>query len=672
MNMPHADLVIRPLTEAQAGVWYAQMLSPHTSFYNVAGYIDIAGPIDAAQFEQALRYVVAEAQCHQIRVVETESGPQQWIGPELEWDLVVVDLSASPEPQAAAEVWLRGDVDRPFDLSHGPLFRFVLLRLAADRHLWYRCYHHLCIDGFGGALVAHRLAAVYSALVSGAPRPEPRLAGYASLLDEEWAYRHSSHYERDRAYWLEQLAGRPEAVTLSGHPPSHPQAVLSTRTVLPGAMGQALLAMAQAHGASLGQVLTAAFALYQWRLSGVNDLIVGVTMTARRGARMRGIPGMVSNVVPLRLRLKLSMRWGDLLKQLSLGMRGALRHQRYNGEGLRRDLGLRPDEPGLFGTIINNMSFNDALTFSGHATRLENLGNWWVEDLLIEFQEGGRGCHVSLDFHGNASHYSRALLEAHQARFMRLLERLCEWDGARPLYQVDLLSSQERREVLEGFKATHRELPETTLIELFEFQVTRRPEATALVFGETSLSYGELNGRANQLAHHLIGLGVGPERLVGVCLERSLELVVSLLGILKAGGAYVPLDPSYPEARLAYMLEDASPSVVISQAGLLEKLSSGIRVIELDRDETKADLAQASAENPRNRDRLGALLPEHPAYVIYTSGSTGQPKGVVMSGKSLTHKLVTLSQELQLGSHDGIGSLTSIGFDPILEQLGCS
>ncbi len=375
MNISHADSMLRPLTEAQAGAWYAQMLSPQTSLYNVAGYIDIAGPIQAAQFEQALRQVVAEAQCHRIRLVETESGPQQAIGPEPKCDLVVVDLSASPEPQAAAELWLRGDVNRPFDLIQGPLFRYALLRLAADRHLWYRCYHHLCIDGFGGALVSHRLAAVYTALVSGAPLPESPLAGYASLLDEEWAYRHSSRHERDRAYWLEQLSARPEAVNLSGHPPSRPESILSTHRVLPSTVGQALLALAQVHGTSLGQVLTAAFALYQWRLSGVGDLIVGVTVTARSGSRMRRIPGMVSNVAPLRLTLEPSMRWGELLKQLSRGMRGVHRHQRYNGEALRRDLGLRPDEPGLFGTVIKHMSFDDDLTFSGHATGLRNLGN---------------------------------------------------------------------------------------------------------------------------------------------------------------------------------------------------------------------------------------------------------------------------------------------------------
>ncbi len=400
------------------------------------------------------------------------------------------------------------------------------------------------------------------------------------------------------------------------HPPSRPESILSTHCVLPSTVGQALLALAQVHGTSLGQVLTAAFALYQWRLSGVGDLIVGVTVTARSGSRMRRILGMVSNVAPLRLTLEPSMRWGELLKQLSRGMRGVHRHQRYNGEALRRDLGLRPDEPGLFGTVINHMSFDDDLTFSGHATGLRNLGNWWVKDLLIVFHEHREASEINIDFHGHPSHYSRASLATHLDRFVMLLQRLCDWDTARPLYQVDMLSSQERHQVLEAFNATGRTLPETTLVELFESQVARCPEATAVVQGETSLSYSELNGRANQLAHYLIGLGVGPESLVGVCLERSFELVVSLLGILKAGGAYVPLDPSYPPARLAFMITDTQMPLMLTQRALKDQLpETHARVVCLDTNIPQHTSTERHAVADGHSDQL--------AYLMYTSGSTG-------------------------------------------------
>ncbi len=238
-----------------------------------------------------------------------------------------------------------------------------------------------------------------------------------------------------------------------------------------------------------------------------------------------------------------------------------------------------------------------------------------------------------------------------------------------PLHRLEVLSFQERRQVLAGFNATGRAVPETTLVERFESQVSQRPEATAVMLEEATLSYGELNGRANQLAHYLIALGVGPETLVGVYLERSLELVVSLLGILKAGGAYVPLDPSYPQVRLAYMLEDASPSVVISTEELAEDLPGGRQVLALGGAELRAALADYSKENLRDEGQLGGLLPQHPAYVIYTSGSTGQPKGVVIDHYALSVFLSAMSPPLVFDPDDRHLAVTTVGFDISILEL---
>lgn len=212
-------------------------------------------------------------------------------------------------------------------------------------------------------------------------------------------------------------------------------------------------------------------------------------------------------------------------------------------------------------------------------------------------------------------------------------------------------------------------MPLTTLVALFESQVLQTPASAAVILGDQVVSYGELNDQANRLAHHLIGLGGGPECLVGVCLERSIELVVALLGILKSGGAYVPLDPSYPEARLAYMLADASPKVVITTQGLVEGLPSEVSTLVLDEAETVAALAQALEANPRDADRLGGLLPHHPAYVIYTSGSTGAPKGVIIDHRALSAFLSALSGPLTFGPDDHHLAVTTVAFDISIVEL---
>ncbi|MGH4000423.1 MAG: AMP-binding protein, partial [Pseudonocardiaceae bacterium] len=269
--------------------------------------------------------------------------------------------------------------------------------------------------------------------------------------------------------------------------------------------------------------------------------------------------------------------------------------------------------------------------------------------------------------------YNRDLFEGWRVEQMaRHYERLLAAVVAVPderLYRLDMLSAEERQSVLEGFNATAGPVPESTLAELFEEQVERVPEALALVFGQQRLSYGELNERANRLAHHLIGRGVGPETLVGIALERSVEMVVALLGILKAGGAYLPLDPDYPEARLAYMLADAAPVLVMSSAALRPRLPETVAVMSVDEPELRALLDRAPVHNPTDGERRGWLLPHHPAYVIYTSGSTGTPKGVVVTHAGIPALARTQVERLDLTPRSRVLQFASLNFDASAWEL---
>src|SRR5208282_4079144 len=258
--------------------------------------------------------------------------------------------------------------------------------------------------------------------------------------------------------------------------------------------------------------------------------------------------------------------------------------------------------------------------------------------------------------------FDRWRIEQMAHHYLQLLEAALAAPDA-PLQRLEILSAEERRVLLESFNATACPLPEATLPTLFEEQVARAPRAIAVVFGEESLTYGELNVRANRLAHHLIGLGVGPESLVGIALERSIDMVVALLGVLKAGGAYLPLDLSYPEARLAYMVADATPALVLTSGVLRRRLPDQIELLELDSPKNQAAIGSTPAHNPKDAERISALLPRHPAYVIYTSGSTGTPKGAQNEHRAIVNRLTWMQEAYELKANEIVLQKTPFGFD---------
>jgi nonribosomal peptide synthetase DhbF len=304
-----------------------------------------------------------------------------------------------------------------------------------------------------------------------------------------------------------------------------------------------------------------------------------------------------------------------------------LDHQLYQLADLRRTLGGSADDRSLFGLSLNFMRFDYDFRFAGHSAVAHNLSLGPVENLSIAVYDHADSGPVRIDFDANPACHELRDVADHQRRFLRLLEAAVA-DAGRPIGTLDILGAEERRTILETWNATSRVIAPATLPELFAAQVARTPDATAVVFEGRSLSYRELDGRANALAHHLRSRGVGPEVVVGLCLERSLEMVVGLIAILKAGGAYLPLDPAYPRSRLEYMINDARLRLVLTHSGLAQSLSlpAGTTCIALDQADTSGEPTTAPSID---------LDPEHLAYVIYTSGSTGTPKGVVVAHQNV-------------------------------------
>ncbi|WP_062646072.1 non-ribosomal peptide synthetase [Streptomyces maremycinicus] len=642
---------VLPLTAAQSGMWFAQALDPLSPAQNTAECLRLDGPVDPALFAAALRRVAEEAESLRVRIEDTPDGPRQRVVDAGEQPLTVLDV----RDEAEAEAWMRADLAAHHDLAAGPPFRHALFRVTGgeERWLWYQRVHHLVMDGFGYSLLVRRTAEVYSALARGEEPPGRSFGRLADLVADDIAYRSSAAFAADRAYWTRAFGDRPQPPRLSGRA-ALPSRTFRRRTAyLSPEVTDTLRTLAARLRATWPDVLVAAQALYTSRATDRSDVVLGLPLMGRTGSVALRVPAMVMNVVPLRLTVTPEATFADLVRQVVLGIREARRHQRYRYEDIRRDLGLLGENRGLVGPLVNVMPFDYGVDFAGTPARARNLSAGPVDDLTVNVNDRADGHGLRIDHDGNPALYEDAVLAAHQVRFLGLLERLATGDPHLPLAAHAIVTPAERDLVVEEFNRTDRPVPATTLIGPIEAQAARTPDATALVYGTESLTYAELDARANRLAHHLQALGAGPGTTVAVSVPRSTELIVALLAVLKAGAAYLPLDPDYPAPRLAYMLEDASPvCAVTDRAGRLPE--GPTPVVSL----AGLDLSARSAVTPAR-----ALTPAHPAYVIYTSGSTGRPKGVVVSHRAIDNRLRWMQHAYPLDAGDRVLQKTPSSFD---------
>ncbi len=646
--LAYVDPVAHPLSAAQMEIWLAQQINPDSPVYNIGQFTQIHGAVDRDLFEIALRQVVAEAQSPRLQFVESSDGLRQCVGSP-KWSLPFIDFSAEGEPQAAAEAWMRADYERPVDLLRGPLFDYALLKVASDRFLWYRRCHHIVVDGVGFALIAQRMAQVYSALIEGVAANKCPFGPISLLLENDARYRASAQCTKDRAYWLQYCANWPEPVTLANryapalHHRIHHTAYLSSESVRAYA----------ADASRLAQLITAAMAAYLHRLTGAQDIGLGFPVTGRFGEDRR-IPGVASNVLPIRLAVQSDMSLSSLIEQAAQEIQRGFRHQRYRSEALRRELGLEPNQP-LFGPTINLMPFDYDLSFGGHASSNHNLVNGPIEDLMIAVYTQSDGSPPRIDFEANPTLYTIDELITHQRRFLKFLDALVI-EPAQPISRIDLLDAKERRQLLVEWNATERDYPAHQCIhQLFEEQAERKPEATALVYENQVLSYAGLNARANHLAHQLMELSVQPGDYIATVLERSVELVAAQLAILKVGAAYVPIDPKAPAQRQAWIVADCAARLLIADAHT--EVSSTLLVPLLRLTSSHTNETDAPIANP---DLLHSSLDT--AYVMYTSGSTGTPKGVLVPHRAVA-RLVINSGYADIGVNDRVAFAANPAFD---------
>ncbi|WP_457798158.1 condensation domain-containing protein [Methylocystis sp. S23] len=506
---------------------------------------------------------------------------------------------------------MRRDIESSSDLIHGPLHAFAIFKIDTNCFFYYHRYHHVVFDGFSVTLFARRVGERYASLVAGSPLEAQAPGCWLDILRDEESYQGSSRYTRDRDYWMARLKDRPERVTLSGRLPPvvPPRGFIRVTDYLPYPVAEKLRTLGAACGASLAQVITAAAVIYLHRFTGERDIVVGMPASARVGAKARSAQGMMVNVLPLRLAVDPELNFEEFLREATRTIRDAFRHQRYRSEDLCHDFRLRSNEDGFHGLVVNVISFDFVLDFAGCPAQIHNISNGPVFELSLNLYESKNASDLRIDFNGNPSHYTGDCLLAHMQRLLALLSRLVDSEEDGPIAQLSLLRDGERHTVLYDWNATAADYPHDKCVHaLFEEQAARTPDAAAVIWNGGRMTYAELNGRANQLARYLLGLGVQPSDCVAILLERSPSLVIAELAILKCGAIYVPLDPDFPERRLAFMIADCATKIVVCQEGEALVHSDGLLHVSVD----EALAASDAAGNPN--------LPcngEAAAYVIH-------------------------------------------------------
>lgn len=665
-----------PLSFAQQRLWFLDQLAQGNPFYNLPLAIRLSGALKADSLQEALNEIIKRHETLRSSFPVKDAEPVQVIAPAMEMRLEKIDLSGLSESRRETETrsLAREAVTRPFDLSNGPLIWSRLIKLSPREHILIVAMHHIISDGWSLGLFTRELGELYKAISRGEPSTLENLpVQYSDYSIWEQQAVESEHIAGLLKHWMQRLEGAPPLLRLSSDKPRASfQLNRGAREefVIGADAARALKRLSHQEGATLFITLAAAFNVLLYRYTGQQDLVIGTVTHGRNSAEIRNLIGFFANTVVLRTTINGGQRFSEFLETVRADIHDAYAHSDIPFEMLvrtmrpERDLSYTPLFQEMF--VLQNDPFTPAAdeTFDGVSlSRVYHLEDTGTAKRDLTFYAIDAASCIS-----GILEYDSDLFDAEMVRQMaRHLTSILEAVAADPhrlICEIPVLSPNEREQLQNERNDTARDFRADLCIhELIEEQAARTPDAVAVECEGAQICYGELNGRANQLGHYLRGLGVGPEVLVGLCVERSIEMVVGVLAVIKAGGAYVPLDPGYPKERLAHIAENAQVRILLTSSRIEENLITGPELsILLDTD--WAIIANESRENLPNLS-----CPANLAYVIYTSGSTGTPKGVMITHKSLSHYAQMLPLAISITQEDKYLHTASFSFSSSVRQL---
>ncbi|WP_156349358.1 non-ribosomal peptide synthetase, partial [Burkholderia sp. E168m22] len=670
-----------PLSWAQQRLWFLDQLDHSISVaYHMSEGLRLRGHLDRAALQATFDRIVARHENLRTTFISSSDEPVQRIAPaDVGFALQEEDLRALSEAERAYVIGQRceAEVIQPFDLSEGPLMRARLLRLQDDDHLLLITQHHIVSDGWSVGLLIQEVIALYTAFCQGKQDPLPPLPiQYADYAAWQQQWLQGDVLQRQIDFWKDYLAGAPTLLQLPADRP-RPAIQRHVGSRLPFALDAkttaGLHSLSTRHGTTLFMTLLAGWAILLSRVSGQDDVVVGTPVANRQRAEIESLIGFFVNALALRVKLDGDPNVADLLARVKESSVAAYAHQdlpfEQVVEALQPPRSLSHNPLFQANLTLENVPTEQKLTLPGLDVETVELPHLTTQfDLALHLME--RDDVIEGRFYYSSDLFDAATIERLAEQFQVLLQGMVDDDTQR-VSRLPLLSTAERERILVSFNRTARAFPHEALIhQLFEEQVRLQPDAIAVIHEAHSISYAALNERANQIAHHLVGLGLRPDDRVAICVERSIDMVAGLLGILKAGACYVPLDPAYPAERLSHMLRDSAPAALLTQRALLDALPQHtVPVLLLDDPDAAAMLRAYPAHNP---DPLTLGLSSHNlAYVIYTSGSTGTPKGVMVEHRGVLNLWLALENTVfgEVPDAMRVGQNAALSFDASVQAF---
>ncbi|QDL10988.1 hypothetical protein DP113_26435 [Brasilonema octagenarum UFV-E1] len=652
-----------PLSFAQQRLWFLEQLEPGKSAYHITKALQLQGDLNVAVLQQTLDAIVAHHEALRTNFIASDGNPVQVICQPRSVELVVIDLKDCPETErtTVVERLVQDEAQRPFNLTSDLMLRGSLLQLSPQENILLLVMHHIASDGWSMSILFEQLTTLYEAFLNAKPNPLPQLPiQYADFAVWQRQWLSGEVLEKQLNYWKQQLASATPVLELptdKPRPPIQTYRGAKQSFVLPQSLGVQLHALSRQEGVTLFMTLLAAFQIQLYRYSRQEDIVVGSPIAGRNLAEIEDLIGFFANTLVLRTDLSGKPSFQELLQRVREIALSAYAHQDLPFEKLveelqpERSLSYHPIFQVMFVFLNTPKQTLELPELSISSIEVDNFASQF--DLTLSMKETEQGLQGLWEY--STDLFEDATITRMSGHFQTLLEAIV----ANPngfISEFPLLTAPEQRLLLQWNNTQANYSKQSCIYQLFETQVEKTPDAVAIVFGREQLTYKQLNERANQLAHYLKQLGVKPDVLVGICVERSIEMVLGLLAILKAGGAYVPLDPAYPQERVDSILSDSQVSVLLTDTKKSLAVAVDTTVICLDTD--WENIATHSVENP-----APSATADNLAYVIYTSGSTGKPKGVQIPHGALVNFLTSMQCEPGLTQADVLLAVTTISFD---------
>ncbi|MFN6530351.1 condensation domain-containing protein, partial [Nostoc sp. ChiSLP03a] len=660
-----------PLSYAQQRLWFLDQFEPNSPFYNIPMALRLVGNLDRVALEQSLQEIIHRHEALRTNFITVDGKPSQIIQTETTWTVSVVDLKhlSTTEREITSQQLAQQQVTQPFDLAKEALIRATLVVLNETEHVLLVCMHHVVSDGWSMGVFVQELAALYDAYAQGQPSPlAPLPIQYADFAIWQRNWLQGEVLQSQLNYWQQQLQDAPALLSL---PTDRPRPAVQTYNgthqefVLSVELTNKLSKLSQEQGCTLFMTLLAAYDTLLYRYTGTEDILVGSPIANRDRSEIEGLIGFFVNTLVMRTSLTGNPSFSELLTRVRSMAMEAYSHQNLPFEMLvealqpERNLSHTPLFQVMF--VLQNAPTSELGLTGLTVNRLPIKGTTSRFDLTLSMENTATGLAGWWEY--NTDLFDASTIERITSHFVTLLEGIVANPEQR-ISQLPLLTAVEQQQLLIEWNDTEVDYPLHKCIhQLFEEQVELTPDVVAVEFGNQQLTYKQLNYRANQLAHYLRSLGVKPDVLVGLCVERSLEMVIGLLAILKAGGAYVPLDSEYPSDRLSFILDDTQVKVLLTQQRFIDRLPPNqAKLVCLDTD--AEDISKCSTNNV-----ISGVQPNNLVYIIYTSGSTGQPKGIAMSQLALCNHILWHRDNLKIARGAKTLQFASISFDVSFQEI---